>query len=314
MTKSQDRYIRARLAPKDKVIERRTATIATRPLKLAFIIHEHTSRDQLLRFIEYNTSVWGGYYNLLLPTDGQRLREDWWQSLINHDPDLVIVGEQVAIELIDEVHKRVHPYYIWRWSDDILNSSHSDSDAFGSIFLRSLLPYLYQTRRPITDSNIRIPRFAPDYIYAEHASAQFGRFSQCYNDYCINGFKGQYVDFNGDDISTYLQYLSELEDKLTPIDLSRHYLSMDEGLLFTAPTVILLGETPTHDFCLFWNLRTIYTFTRQKPVLLPFSAFSKNHNIIALAHWFNKSVYGSNVSLLHLRLWIDNGYYALNDD
>lgn len=76
MPKSEDRYTKGRLVPVETTSELRLATVSTRPLKLAFIINEATSKEQLLKYLEYNSTVWGGFYNPLLPTGGRTLRDE----------------------------------------------------------------------------------------------------------------------------------------------------------------------------------------------------------------------------------------------
>jgi hypothetical protein len=68
---------KAFLLQKEVVAEKRIATISTRPMKVAFLIREDITRMELIKYLEYNTSTWGGYYNLLIPTNGKTLKKDW---------------------------------------------------------------------------------------------------------------------------------------------------------------------------------------------------------------------------------------------
>src|SRR5215216_814526 len=114
----QDKQIRGRFLPSKNVVTRRIAGVSTRLLKLAVLIAEDTPKNQLLKYFEYNSSVWGGFYNLLVPTDGKTLRKDWWQALISHSPDKIIVCGEISDDLLQEINRRVQPYCFWKWSDE----------------------------------------------------------------------------------------------------------------------------------------------------------------------------------------------------
>src|SRR5688572_12560686 len=101
--KPQDKQIRGRFIPSENIVTRRIAGVSTRPLKLTFLIDENTPKPQILKYFEYNSTIWGGFYNLLVPTDGKTLREYWWQSLISYSPDKIIVCGEVAEDLLLEI-------------------------------------------------------------------------------------------------------------------------------------------------------------------------------------------------------------------
>ena len=46
-------------------------------------------KDTILRIIEWSTQVWGGAYNIIIPTDGKTIDEDFWKILEKYSPDYI---------------------------------------------------------------------------------------------------------------------------------------------------------------------------------------------------------------------------------
>ena len=39
-------------------------------MRLSFVINESSTVSELLKIFEFNSTIWGGYYNIIVPTDG----------------------------------------------------------------------------------------------------------------------------------------------------------------------------------------------------------------------------------------------------
>ena len=299
MPKSEDRYTKGRLVPVETTSELRLATVSTRPLKLAFIINETTSKEQLLKYLEYNSTVWGGFYNPLLPTDGQTLRDDWWQVLINQDPDKIIICGEVSEGLLKELFERVQPYGIYEWSDDAGSLHRSGVDNFGSVPMIYPLIHLYEESRPIKKSNLRVPHAtSSDTTYYEYAAAQFGTAPDSYREFYHDVFHAESVDFSNIGFTDYLALLSELDERLTPLRATRSGLSPVVTMSLRRLTIVLVGDQFVSDYCLFWNLRMQQSLPKSGTLLLPCSVLADRSNVIALAEFCNKTVVGSNFMFL----------------
>ena len=177
MAKSQ---ITAYLVPGEQFIERRLATISTHPMKVAFLINENISKEKLVKYFEYNTAIWGGYYSLLVPTDGQTLREDWWQTLLNYDPDLVIAHGEISSQLVEKLQSQIQPYHVWQWQrDHLLYDFPSRNDYFRNILMQYGLQYEDEVKYiPPIQFKLRVPQIPSDCLYYEYTAAQFGIFPE----------------------------------------------------------------------------------------------------------------------------------------
>lgn len=296
--KPQDKQIRGRLTPSENIVTRRIAGVSTRPLKLAFLIDENTPKHQILKYFEYNSTIWGGFYNLLVPTDGKTLREDWWQSLISHSPDKVIVCGEVSDDLLQEINRRVQPYCFWKWSDEVVGGEKVERDIFGSIPLAYQLIHIYETSRPISKSNFRIIRMAEDSAFSECAAAQFGVARGPYEGIYVKALQAPIVDLDVSDLGAYLRNLTELEQRLTPLATTRRGLHPAVEMGGAGFTIVLAGEHPVADLCLFWNLRMRPSLGRLWTVVLPASELRKGDNVRALAEWCNQAIIGTNYIVL----------------
>lgn len=294
MGKSHDKQIRSRLIPPTTVAEQRTAAISTRPLKLAFLINEATPKDQLLKYIEYNSTVWGGFYNSLIPTDGKSLRSCWWQILLNHSPDKVVLCGEISEGLMQEIHDRAQPYAFWLWNDDAVGGEKIKRDSFGSIPLAYHLFHIYETSRPILKSNFRIIQVDGESPYLECAAAQFGIAQEPYRGIYVEALQSQAVNCGASDLGEYLSCLTELENRLTPLKTTKYNLKQGSEMLGAGFTIVLVGENPVADLCLFWSLRMRPSLGRIWTIVLPASALRRERNVQALAKWCDGVVLGTN--------------------
>ena len=74
MTRLRDRKERAYQVPAEIPPELKTATLSVRPLRLAFLVDAQASREELLKYITYNTSIWGGGANYFVPVHDSGIR------------------------------------------------------------------------------------------------------------------------------------------------------------------------------------------------------------------------------------------------
>ena len=294
MSKLKDRQIKGCLVPTEPVFERRIATVLARPLRLAFVINETEPTEQLFRYIEYNSIIWGGYYNVFLPTDGKTLRIDWRQTLSNYDPDLVILCGEMEEELIKELNVCCYPYYMWKWSDNVISKNLSGNDPFGCIPVIYHRLHLYQENRPIAQSNVRIPQIQPSSPYYECAAAQFGTLPERYISFDTEALKAEMVELSDDSLEAYLACVSELDSRLTPIRLTKSDLSLVTYDPLTRFAIVITRGHLASDLCLFWDLRMWRSLGYKGTLLLPFSVLTDECNAQILAQWCNKSVQGTN--------------------
>lgn len=73
----------ARVISEETSSEKKQASLISRPLRLAFIIREDLSLDNLWYLLTYISSIWGGIYSCLVPTDGKKFPILIWRVSIS---------------------------------------------------------------------------------------------------------------------------------------------------------------------------------------------------------------------------------------
>jgi len=90
-----------------------------RPVRIAIFVDEndHLWRETCLRIIEWNSQSWGGFYNIIIPTNGQRILDQFWFILEKYDPDYMYTyGEpllnrmRAGSHIPQELRTRLNPF------------------------------------------------------------------------------------------------------------------------------------------------------------------------------------------------------------
>ncbi len=272
----------ARLVQEKPVTKRMQADLGTRPLRLAFVIRDDSTPLLLASVLEYNTSIWGGYYNCLIPTDGEKIDKRWWSSLLQHAPDKVIFcGDQhsyiVSPELVQSIEREVQPFSVHEWSYDEggnLDKSHQQ----GGVGRIGCMPMVYPLQhlinnlhRPVEpgSSKVRIPRISLEHPFYLCVAAQMGILGDFYDDALQRTLEAEHVEFDTEDIKEYLRLLAEFHDHVSPLDLTRRYLRARYPLQVPERprglSLVLIGDNWVQDLCLFWSLR----FAPREPFYAP---------------------------------------------
>lgn len=88
-----------------------------RPAKVAtFIFKGFGWREKVLEVIKTNSQIWGGWHNIIIPTDGKSIDESFWVLLEVFDPDYLTIynetgkNKNLSNKLIEEIRKRLNPF------------------------------------------------------------------------------------------------------------------------------------------------------------------------------------------------------------
>ena len=108
----------ARLIQEQEHWETKTAELSIRPLRMAFLIDTKTSEEDFIKIITYNTSIWGGFYNLFVPINESKLSDLWWNALLQYDPDVVILNFDPKEKIFQKLNDEIQPFAIEKWSDN----------------------------------------------------------------------------------------------------------------------------------------------------------------------------------------------------
>jgi hypothetical protein len=251
------------------------AKIMTCPLRIAFVIREDIDSVHLAQVLEFNSLVWGGFYNCLIPTDGQTIAQDWWRDLWLFRPDKVVfVGGRdqdiVSSELLKKIQGELQPFsccslHILREKEDIAELHRrgvADRLVRAMPMVYPLQHLLDNLRAPIEEgeSNVRIPVVDKAHPLYPCVVAQVGVAKGVYDDAFRDLLKAEAVEFTSDRLGDYLECLSEFDSRAYPLEFTRHYIEKSITLMHAEMRpeglcVVLLGRNPVSDMCLFWNLR-----------------------------------------------------------
>jgi hypothetical protein len=291
-----NKHIKAREVPPSVVSERRAAEVSTRPLKLAFVINEELPLTELLKVIEFNSIIWGGYYNLLVPSNGIDLTSSWWQAMLAHNPDKIILCGKISDALVLKMHTKVEPFCIWLWTDEILSNQHVEGNAFDSIPMVYKLLQLQETQG-VRSVRLGVPKISPGAPYFELLAARFGLLPESYVGMYFKSLQAEWMTCDSQTFEGYLGCIKGY-DRATPIETTALDFS---PVTYGGPsgfTIVVAANNPLSDLCLFWNLRRRPSLGRLWVVAIPHAALSKRANVEALANWCNEVLIGTNFVVL----------------
>jgi hypothetical protein len=292
VAKRSDVQTKARLL-RHITAETRLVTASLRPLRLAFLLNADASSETVLTCLRHNSSVWGGIFNALIPTDGKALSEDWWQVLRNHDPDMIIGCGSISGRLLGQLGEWIQPFDIQQWSDDTAAAESSALIGSGSVPMTRVLHHIYKTHRPIEESGICLPSGASDPLLKYCAAADFGitddELTQIYKE----PFHANIIHLPDADFGRYMDGLSRFRDFLSPLDMTRWGLSTSSeggGLTAGLSIVLLSHERWIEDLCVFWNLRMCPEVIYKDAIALPIDLLRAPSNLHTLAAWCDENI------------------------
>ena len=301
MAKKREREERARLIPDDPRTDLRLATLSVRPLRLAFLVNAEGPKEELLKYIAYNTSIWGGQSNFFIPVRGSAITDNWWNVLLRHDPDKVIFCGISDEQLVTEVENRIQPFREWKWSDKVTEHHDIGLDGFGSVPLRYVLRHIYEQKKPIQRSGIWVPKGADNSPLSFCVASHFGRMEKNLYDIYVEDFKAEEVEFDCNNLGGYLEGISRFRDWLSPLNMTEYGLSSStDGMAGTLGFNIVLLEVDAlaENFSVFWNLRVSRRMRPNGTVLLPFGILNEGNNLQVLGEWCNAQITWTNLITL----------------
>ena len=289
MSRKDHKNIKARVVPLKQASQNFSAELSTRPLKLAFIINERASRKSFLEIVKFNSIIWGGYFNVLIPTDGHKITDDWWKVLLRQNPDKVVFCGKVAESLASEIYDRVQPFCMWIWSEELLGKQVVEGNAFDCI---PMLYLLLQDSRHSTKLNLGVLKSPSRSIYRECLLSTCGLLPESYQKLYFQSLQAEWINPGADCLSSYLDFIAD-NPHLTPIETTALDLSPMTQNGPTGFTIVITSGYCVSDLCLFWSLRMRPSLGRLWTVLIPRSSLLSKEDIRTLAGWLNRTVIGT---------------------
>jgi hypothetical protein len=290
-----------RLVPIPEETKRSLATLSVRPQRIAWLIGDDFAFEDLVRIIRYNTTVWGGIFNALVPTDGAVLSEGWWETLGAYDPDVVVACGTITQSLTAEAEQRLQPFLVRGWKG-LLIEEHG-IDRLNSVRMLPVLANMLGTRGAgEVGSVIRVPVVNRDHPFFRYAVPQFGVLDEAYRDTYTQHLHGVAVDFDGaTDIASYLDIVTSILDRRYPLELTGLHLASTtlypEGIS-SRVIVCLAGDDYVQDLCAFWALRMSPRLGRADTIFLPIQPLGAEKSLNHLANWCNERLTGTNFMVI----------------
>jgi len=275
-------------------IEQRYATVSIRPLRTAFLIEKDIPLENFRDLITYNTGIWGGKFNLLIPYSDSRLTHWNRQNLRMASPDVIAVfGENDGFEFILGLISEDEPFFLQNWDrDDPKTLLEHYPDPLGNLSLRFLLQHKWTKIRPTNSTNLRIPSISSDANIngTMCLAVQFGLPDQQLDAIYRTNFlaEGRAILTN---VKHYLDMSLGLfgSDYIAPIDMTTSKLTLihGEGLLFPEFWLVLASANSIEDYCVYWN----YRISKAGSItIMPYEYLSTEESVQTLAEWLKANV------------------------
>lgn len=305
----------ARVIADNVSLEKKQANLIARPLRLAFIIRDDLSLENLWHLLTYISSIWGGYYSCLVSTKGEKVSDVDWESLNVYEPDKVIFcaneKDSFSSNLVTKIRDEIAPFSLlvvddWSPDKDIFNleMKRNNDPLVSSIPLAIPMVHdLDKLKRPIEEdkSNVRIPDVSQSDSLVLYVAAQVGLVSEHNKKLYLDWYKAKSVKLNNHNVKEYLSQVAEIESKFSPLDMTKLFTrttvtmrgaERPEGL-----NIVFAGNNFVRDLCLFWNLRLAQSIFKKSIMLfLPFTMVRGNGSLqefvegIRLAPWSHRKI------------------------
>jgi len=299
-----------RIIPDTPQLTYQTAVLRNRPTRLGYIVNRNIQQDLLHDVLRYNTSIWGGKYNLFVPTDGQEIREDWWQVLLEHDPDIVLYVGDVDHELMLGIYNAIQPYNQMKWFNRLTETFDSEFDRFG-LTVYHLLRHHEETEGVIEPSvsNCVYP-VVENSDYQDYFHIAFGNYA---TERHSSGFKkllsAREITCNPKNITEYCQLWTDVQNRMTPLKFSAQHLNLlynNQPDWYGATIVIDNGNID--NLFLFHTLQ--WSMMSKQNIIIPICFLNNEDDFSVLGKWIIENVTGA--SFIHL-INSDNNLESLQE-
>jgi hypothetical protein len=293
--------------------ERKIVSSQIRPHQITFVVNNNIAKEQLFKLIQFNTHIWGGFYNTFIPTDGTNITDDWWYLMQLADPDIVCLVGDISANLKNEIIEKTPTLSIGEWNDNILDSLLKEhiSRQLRIVPIQNVI--IAQTKgKYISDkSNILIPRYNEDNPLSPYLKYIFGYPTAKFIDWYQKGLKAEVINIDNQNLDNYLEMQRKSIERLTPINLTTMMLRTTlHGTLLNAGNVLYIfsiGEKFIGDFCLYWYFKR---YIHPDILLLPENILFNDDNLKQLKNWLDKvyphkniiNIFSSSLDLENVKL------------
>ena len=98
--------------------------IDKRPMRIVFLVNPSQDSIKIVdKIISYNRGLWGGRFNPIILTDGNTIKNEWWEFLREIDPDVIKSFVPLGPELIEKFEQFLSPLQIEDYKENGQSSS-----------------------------------------------------------------------------------------------------------------------------------------------------------------------------------------------
>lgn len=295
MSGINDKKIMAQLVEKD-IHEIRNATVSVRPLRIAFLFNRALNIEGLSKIIQFNSCVWNGINNVIIPSDGSQITDYSLHSLLQFQPDVLIFAGDFDPDCKQLLTDDIQPFKSLIFKDEFLYLENWHMLNPGAIHIYLYYNYLFKGDPPSSqsESNIRLPSYQPNDVNRLFIEAQFGCLPSWLNEFLERNMYSSQMTFREADFMDYLSGMTELNRRVYPLYLTnygiRHHVYWgNSGYMF-----VIARADSVDDICLFWNLRSGPGMFSKNVYIVPYESLSDDRGVKFFADWCNKNTSGSN--------------------
>ena len=277
----------------EEIVEKKRITLSVRPQRIAFLVPEDIDLDSLAELIQYNTNIWGGLFNIFVPTNRDEISKDWWELLERFDPDTLCLCSDISQELQKEILNRSLCHCFRRWSKKILSETLDEyrDTQLKSVNMTNVLQQEFENLYIPEESVLIWYDIDSENPYFLPIISSLGIANPNFEDWFKETLKAHILSFKKLEFHDYLIKMSEIQSLLSPIDLTarRLRISYQNPLEFMprSPAIFLFNTNSINDFCLFWYFRKFCH--RNPPLLLPLDVIRREDNLFTLANWLESN-------------------------
>jgi hypothetical protein len=282
-----------------------------RPLRLGFVVNRDTDYEIVQKVFQYNTSLWGGYYNIFVPSDGTSIREDWWLWLLHHDPDVIFLVGTFENALVNRISVEIAPLQIFEWDNSLLKALIGEADKVAPIVMGSVLRTLYEQHRGTLPTDLlRVYPVIKEGLYQRQLEIQFGSYTEDseYSRVFREWLGATELTCEPASVAQYLELVSALGEKETPIDLTTYTLSATLPFTAFGEPVLILSNGEIDDLFLYqvlrWSKRTLSGALTV--FIIPFEYLKTDDELEILLNWLFPKLATTVLTLASLSLTIDH--------
>ena len=273
-----------------------------RPFRIAFLLTPDESKYKILdSIIEYNSKVWGGRFNPIIPIINQNIPDNYWDLLQSTDPDIIYLFDDISEHTRLKIIKKIQPLQIitHRNSDNVhidlsinqitvnfIIKKISNSTLWDS-YKENIIPIsnvFDETERKLHKLIFRNFCIEDDKLNGRHYSKIFKTEEIKEND-LVENFFGTFTSSKN--------YIFPIQ--LCAIDINSHFI---HGPSQYEDFCIIIEES-IWSYILFWNrplYQSYYSRSRVNQLCLPINYFEKNgtsfKNLASFIHGGLKQLYG----------------------